>query len=191
MDSKHGTNLERLNRSIIVSLDDRITRRSFVGRMGRGLLVWSLAGTGVVALAGAAHAACNYDGSQDAPCGCGNGDCGTTLKCKPAPNHNCCLALTITCKDLTGTGGQCPANTSACGSWSIVNPTGCTSGNHIEQWTDCCGTSGVCDGGNNCQCVTGCDGELQPTCCRTKCYCGGFGSCGSAYIRCRFAQCVS
>jgi hypothetical protein len=172
--------IETAASGIAKGVASRYSRRSFVGHLGRVAIVLTGSGAGVGLLASPASAlqcdGCDPDCAQ----GCGNGNC---------PCSTC--GHSVTCKGLTGTGGRCPSNTFACGSWVCSCPS-CPSP-HLRRWTDCCGT-GQCNGGANCHCHSDVDGRSRPTCCYTKCYKtgngGGAGTCSDAYIVCRFEKCA-
>jgi hypothetical protein len=165
--------VDRLSRQ----LASRLSRRSFVSRLGRGLAVTAVSGIGLVATAKEAYAACQYAGTDAGGCVC-------QVTCTNPSGQSCCSPslVSINCADLPGGSNACPAGSCKCGCWCISD-SGCASG--LRRWTDCCGCSP-----GDCKCVTGCDGVLHQSCCRTKCY-GGCGTCNSSKIRCRFKSCVS
>jgi len=168
--------LQRATAGLSTKVASRVSRRSFLGRVGRLTMVMAAAGTIVGITAEEAFALqCDCDGrrcdagctgSRTAPSGCRTG------------GHS------VTCNGLTGTGGQCPSNSVRCGSWSCSCSTSvCASGTRI--WTDCCAS---CSSASSCRCVRDTDGVLRRTCCNKKCYVGG-SNC-SHFIRCRYAQCA-
>lgn len=163
--------IDRLSRR----LANRVSRRSFISRLGRGLAVASVSGLGVLATAKEAYAVCQYAGTDAGRCVCG------TVTCNDPQGESCCTRLSINCADLPGGSNACPSGTCKCGCWCIGD-SGCASG--LRMWTDCCGCSP-----GDCHCLIGCDQLSHPTCCRTKCY-GGCGTCGTSKIKCRVKKCV-
>lgn len=86
------THLEDFSESITRHLAMRISRRSFLGRLGRGAIVASVgAASGTVILAGEALA-------HTPPAGCGG--------------------CSVHCSQLTGN-NRCPTGTALCGCWCI------------------------------------------------------------------------
>lgn len=174
-----SSQLQSVTANLSKNVASRVSRRSFLGRVGRLTMVMAAAGTVVGITADEASALqcdcagrvgdANCTGNRTAPSGCRD------------TGHS------VTCLGLTGTGGQCPPNTVACGSWPCNCPTSvCASGTRI--WTDCC-ASGQCSGASSCRCVRDTDGVLRRTCCNKKFYANGGSNC-SHFIRCRYARCA-
>jgi hypothetical protein len=159
----------------------RVSRRSFLGRLGRLTVVMAAASAGVNILDDRASALQCDQCLPGGNTGCGSG--------RTPSNGPCSGARSVTCGALTGTGGRCPDNSFACGSWSC-SCSACASG--VKRWTDCCGT-GQCSASSSCRCATDSDGYTRKTCCVRKFYAGGNGG-GSgtcnAFIYCRFGKCV-
>jgi len=84
----------------------RISRRSFLGGVGKYGLLLATAG-GIIGI--------SADPAASAlPCDCAHGSC--TAGCSgDRGNPGCGRGNSITCRGLTGQGGVCPTNTSACG----------------------------------------------------------------------------
>lgn len=161
---QNGTWLENLNESISRSLASRFSRRSFMGRLGKGAVAATLGSAGVALVRPEAALAASC------PSGC-----------------NC--ACSVSCEYLPGWGqNSCPTNgygTCACGSWCF-STTQCPSG--IRRWDDCCGIN-YCtkNPGTGCYCVSSVN---RPSCCNTKTYSGGCGD-ASSIVACRMNTCVS
>lgn len=167
----------------------KLSRRSFLGKVGRYALVAAGSTAAIGFLASPAQAHClGFD------CGCGgrpcDAGCGSGRGCPSCTN----CSHSVTCQGLTGTGGQCPARSSTCGSWTC-SCNDCPSG--LREWVDCCSDPGGdperCVGDSSCQCVTDTDGHgdgcTRPTCCYRKCYPGGSIS-ACRFIVCRFSRCA-
>jgi hypothetical protein len=120
------TALERLADRSTRGLGARLSRRSFMGRLGRGVVAVSLGSAGVelVRSPAASAAAC--------PPGC---DCSCSIVCAKLPGW---------------TTNACPPNSCACGHW-IFFDNSCSSG--LRKFHDCCGTGWCADHGG-CKCVT-------------------------------------
>ena len=106
-----STLLESYGKDVSRKLAFRISRRSFMGRLGKGAVAASLGGAGVALL------------SQS-----------------PALAHSCPCSncgYSIGCNNLTGN-NQCPLDTCQCGCWCTNVSSGtCITG--IREWCDCCG----------------------------------------------------
>src|SRR5215471_17348082 len=94
-------------------LAERTPRRSFLGKVGRGLVASAVGGTAALSVfsESALASSCGYDHS-------------------------------VTCGCLTGHSG-CPSGTCECGCWQTCGsrcPCG-GSGNNVVNWCDCCSTS--------------------------------------------------
>lgn len=163
----------------------RVSRRSFLGRLGRFTVVAAGAGSGLALLTDPALAVCG-----DFNCDCagrpGDSGCGSGRSC---PSCQKC-GHSVTCKGLTGVTGACPPGTRTCGSWTCNCGSG-TCGGGLREWVDCCPEDGntVCNPDSSCTCVMDDDGCTHPTCCYRKDYAGGsITSC--KFIRCRFHRCL-
>lgn len=165
--TQNDSQLENLHESISRALAGRISRRSFMGRLGKGMIAASLGTAGGV-LVRAESAEGSHGGC---PSGC--------TKC----------ACSVSCSYLPGWNqASCPTNgygTCACGSWCFSTAE-CGSG--IRRWTDCCGIN-YCNvnPGGGCRCISS---VSRPACCYHKTYGGGCGD-SNSIIACRSHQCVS
>jgi hypothetical protein len=164
---------------------ERVSRRSFVGKLGRFGIVAAGAGVGLGVLSNTAWAVCtdfNCDcAGREGDSGCGSGrGCPGCEKC----GHS------LTCKALTGIGGACPSGTRTCGSWTCNCGSG-TCGGGVREWVDCCPEDGntICSDASSCRCLRDDDGCTHPTCCYRKDYAGGSIT-RCAFIRCRFSRCL-
>jgi hypothetical protein len=173
-----SSQLQSVTANLSKNVASRVSRRSFLGRVGRLTMVMAAAGTVVGMTAEEAFALqCDCAG-RDCDAGCSGN--------RTAPSGCRGTGHSVTCRGLTGVGGRCPDNTVGCGSWSCGNCSACASG--VRIWTDCCAT-GQCSGASSCRCVRDTDGVLRRTCCNKKCYAGGGSNC-SHFIRCRYARCA-
>jgi hypothetical protein len=94
----------------------RMSRRTFVARLGRGVALASLTGAGIMATAQEALAACQYAGTDQGGAGC-------LITCDhPAGGGNCCGQLSINCADLAGGSNTCPDGSCECGCWVVSDP---------------------------------------------------------------------
>ena len=124
----NGTVLEAAASRATRGLAGRISRRSFVGRAGLGIVAASVGGSGTALLFPASAAA------HTCPGGC---DCSES----------------VTCATLTGA-NACPSGTCECGCWTVSDCTHCSSEpNCTKSWCDCCGGD-YCNP-NPCNCVGG------------------------------------
>jgi hypothetical protein len=159
------THLERVSESVTRSLAGRTSRRSFIGRLGKGAVAASLGSAGVALLRAPASAFA-------LPCS------GCSIACRYLRDWN---------------QNSCPTNSCMCGSWVIhVLTTTCSSG--YRRWTDCC-NSGWCGahGGERCD-TSELDGSSHPTCHNPKDYPNTVNdTCGSSTTKivCRKHNCVS
>jgi hypothetical protein len=146
-------------------LAQRVTRRSALGRLGRGAVALSLGGAGVAFLAEEASAhnvnTCNSCDTNNA-------------NCSP-----CCYNNSVTCGTLTGNYGSCPSGSYDCGYWEYTDSS-CGTANNLRRWTDCCGS---CSEGSIGRCIGG-----APTCCNHKEWPQQGGLC-TDHIRCRYTFC--
>ncbi len=170
----------RLSRStghVATEVASRISRRSFIGRVGKLALV-TAGGSAVLAfLADPAYALlCNCEG-PDCSNDCGNG--------RPDPGGCDQFSHSVTCAAL-GFSGVCPNTTVQCGFWFCYSCSACGGG--TRKWTDCCETGHHCDNQSDCDCIKDVDDKKRPTCCHRRCYDQQHQACD--YIRCRFADCV-
>lgn len=94
-------------------LAERTPRRSFLGKVGRGLVASSVGGAAALSL----FAETAYAGN----CGC-NGN------------------VSVSCGCLTGT-NLCPSDTCECGCWQTCNQVLCPGCLQNVNWCDCCNTS--------------------------------------------------
>jgi hypothetical protein len=123
----NGTVLERAATISSRLVASRVSRRSFFGRVGRGVAAASLGAAGTQLLAPAVALA-------------------------DACPHGCNCACSVSCNYLPGWGqNACPPDSCRCGHWCIQDS---TCGNGIRKWTDCCGTGWCADHGG-CYCVPG------------------------------------
>lgn len=197
--------LEQLSGSASKSLVHRVSRRSFITRLGQGVAVAVATGE-MFGRTAAASADPSPPPGQPAPgdvimpanvpmtpyalaelttgvipneasCACSNQTC---------IDKGCCNQFSVTCYALTGT-NACPSGTCNCGAWTeTISKSICPSGTLIRS--DCCGN---CNGGANCRCVL-VNGTYYPTCCNSKCYTGGCYLCSDKpYIECRMSQCLT
>lgn len=155
------TRAEQVSDLIARSLAQHVSRRSFLGRLGKGVVAASLGAAGAEALLRPPTAL---------GVNCGVNNCSVQCSHLPGWNQN-----------------ACPTGTCECGCWCLIsaNP-GCP--NSHTQWCDCCGGS-YCNGGANCKCVSSC-GTTYPSCCLTKDWSGGCGD-SSWHIACRKSNCRS
>jgi len=166
-----SSQLESATATLSKNVASHVSRRSFLGWVGRVSMVMATAGT-VVGIT-----------SQEAfalTCNCGGPSCNAGCSGSRACNCQQC-GHSVTCGAL-GYSGQCPPNTVSCGSW-VCSCSSCASG--VKRWTDCCGT-GQC---TSCRCVRDTDGVSRPSCCYKKCYAGGGSNC-SHFILCRHGNCT-
>jgi hypothetical protein len=153
----------------------RSSRRSFIGRAGRFAFVLAAGGAMATRFADPALALmCDCAGP-----GCNTGCSGDRSKTCDVGGHS------VSCKGLTGTGGECPNCTVPCGVWTC-GCSSCASGTRI--WTDCCANCDQCSSGSSCRCVRDTDMVTRKTCCFRHCYQGGQSDCH--FIVCRFEQCA-
>ena len=167
-----GSRLGTASGSAARYIANRMSRRSFLGRLGQGAIVTAMGTSGLTLLAQSAFA------HSPNPCVCGQctGD-----------NGNCCSRDSIGCGSLPGwnDSNNCPPGSELCGCWTVTVSSGtCASG--IREWCDCCKGCGT---PANCQCITGDDGLTHPSCCRHKFY-TGFQANACDHIRCRRRRCV-
>ena len=155
-------------RRLSAAVANRTSRRSFIGRA-----------SGVAFVAAAATFP---DTAQALTCDCAGPNCNNG--CGNRSIHCGANGHSVSCKGLTGFGGQCPANTAACGAWSCTCSS-CTSG--VRIWTDCCAANDQCSSTSSCLCVPDTDGVSRPSCCYGHCYQGGQSGCH--YIYCRYETC--
>jgi hypothetical protein len=171
--------LESMSNRVSRTLAGRVTRRSFLSRLGRGAIAVSLgSAAGATFLAGVAGGH-----TPDPPADCG--DCGPhALECCTSGRDS------ISCQELNGHNQNiCPGSSESCGSWCItVSTSTCSSG--FRKWTDCCGNA-YCDGGQNCHCENDPGGTSRQSCCRHKFYTGGQMTSSNQHIACRKHACVS
>jgi hypothetical protein len=156
------TLLETLSNSFAQGLAMRISRRSTLGRLGRGAIAISLGGAGAALLA---------PGEAFASCSC----------CTTGNNS-------IRCQCLAGGSNACPSDTCQCGWWCVSDST-CSSGHKF--WTDCCGgcnNGGLC----TCitDCVDGTVRPSCCWTKEWGCGCGTVGS-QFSHIKCRIHICGS
>lgn len=115
-------------------LAQRVSRRSFLGRVGKGAIVAATAGVAGVALL----------------------DVGAFAHVNP-----CQETCSISCESLPGhNANSCPGSTNTCGCWCI-NVSSVCGATGIREWCDCCGDN-YCQG--NRQCVEGTDNRTHPSC---------------------------
>jgi hypothetical protein len=173
---------------IAQDLAKRTGRRTFLGYLGRFALI-AAGSPAFLSLTAREALALQCDCSgRNCDQGCGGP---RSLSCQ----HN---GHSVTCKGLTGsgcpatggTGGVCPNNTHACGSWTCTNcgVPGCP--NNTRTWVDCCAdtSSSLCDSSSSAQCICDVDGVTRATCKYRHCYANGGGT-GCNFIRCRWANC--
>lgn len=146
------TKLERYSKVATTRLARSVSRRSFIGRVGRGAIAASLGSAGAALLAN--NSALAHTGG----CGCADG-CGLSVSCDNLPGHM---------------HNSCPSGSCGCGCW-CCSTTGCASG--YREWCDCCGG---CSGGAGCAngkptCYNhavwsnGCNGHIHIKCRRKNC----------------------
>jgi hypothetical protein len=124
-----STNSEALSGAIARRLAMKLSRRSFIGRIGKGTVALSLGGAGAALILPEAAWA------HSCPGGC---DC----------SHS------VTCGALTGS-NSCPSGTCECGCWTVTDCGTCSnSPGCLKYWCDCCGGD-YCHGGAQCRCVGG------------------------------------
>jgi hypothetical protein len=159
------THLERAAGGATRALSRRLSRRTFVGRVGRYAIATSL-GAGGLALVdpAAAH---------------NTGTCGA---CNPgAPT--CCTNGTdsVLCSNLPGWNqNSCPPGTAGCGSWTAG--TCGPGGTGTLRFADCCLQ---CGNGDLCTCIGG-----APSCCRHQRWRNGaIDDCAINHIKCRRSFC--
>jgi hypothetical protein len=141
-------------------LAERVSRRSFLARVGRGAIAVAMGGSAALALPdrGYAHDSC---------------ECGSC-------SGSCCGALTVRCENLPGWNrNRCPSDSCICGCWwESVSTSVCSSG--IREWCDCC------RGCTGCDCVndhpTCCRHKTYSS--RSQC------ASGCNHIRCRRWRCI-
>ena len=103
------SSLETLSEEIARGFAQRVSRRSFLGRLGKGMIAASLGAGGAAILAEDAFAhACN----------CERCDC--SIGCAALPGHN---------------SNSCPPGTCTCGCWCVSGES-CPA---FREWCDCCG----------------------------------------------------
>jgi hypothetical protein len=144
------SHLAELTESASRSLALRVSRRSFLSRLGRGVAMTAVGVTGT-SLAGNVTQAYGIT----------------------------CSGCSIACAYLKGwKKNKCPTGSCNCGSW-VVNVATSTCPGGLRRWTDCCNT-GWCGnhGGANCD-STGADGNRHPSCYNGKEWCNCHNdSCG-------------
>jgi hypothetical protein len=159
-------------RKLSVFVASRTSRRSFIAR------------TTSVAAAAAVGAAIFPDPAAALACDCAGPGC--TTGCGGDRSAGCdANGHSVSCNGLTGVGGLCPPNSTACGAWTC-SCSSCSSG--VRLWTDCCATANQCHDASSCVCVPDTDGVTRGTCCHHHCYQGGPNNCN--FIICRFEKCV-
>jgi hypothetical protein len=138
-----GTWLEGVADAIARSLAGRVSRRSFVGRVGLGAVAASLGGVGV-SLTRAQTAWASYPCPSGCNCLCST-QCGNVFPGNP--------------------GGTCPSPTCKCGTWCFQDSV-CGSG--YRRYDDCCSIN-WCNANGGCKCVAGrascCNGKTYPEGC--------------------------
>jgi hypothetical protein len=155
--------LEETSGSLTRALASRTSRRSFMGRLGRGAIAASLGAAGAQLLAPAAAQAV----------GCGS-----------------CSGCSIGCGNLNQWNrNSCPPGSCSCGSW-VIRVASSTCSSTLRRWTDCCNTGWCGDhAGGNCNSI-GDDGRRHPSCCNPREYFNG--SCNAnGRIVCRRHSCVT
>jgi hypothetical protein len=159
--SPTSTRTEQLSDLIARSLAQHVSRRSFLGRLGKGAVAASLGAAGAEAL---------FFPQSASAITCGVNGCSVQCSHFPGWNQN-----------------SCPTGTCECGSWCFTqHDSNCP--NTYKKWSDCCG--GICNGGANCKCVDAC-GTSYPSCCYQKYWTGfGCGQ-NDWYIACRASTCSS
>jgi hypothetical protein len=120
MTTTETTGLEKVGGDFSRFFASRVSRRSFLSRVGVGAVALTMGGTAGEALVERAHAhsSCNC-GACSGTCGCNN---------------------SVTCANLTGS-NVCPSGSCICGCW-WVSYSGCASG--FREWCDCCMGCGSC-----------------------------------------------
>lgn len=143
------------------ALAKRWSRRSLIGRAGRGAVVMAMAGAGAATLL-----ADPSEAHSSTTCGSCTG--------------TCCSSDSVRCGSLPGwMQNSCPTNAFNCGYWD-VNDSSCASG--IRRQVDCCAD---CHNGADCTCING-----NPSCCRHKSHSNQQGTCGD-HIKCRRHLCLA
>jgi len=163
--------LEILGATVSRSMAAKLSRRSFVGRLGQGVIALTFGAAGATLFRPASASALSCSDSSCDPC-------------------------SIACEHLNGFSGgnKCPNGTCDCGSWTVSLSTSGLCPQNLRRWIDCCDKGSWCanHGGPNCNSV-GTDGRHKPSCCNHKEW-GGcpFDSCtGTGVIVCRRHICVS
>jgi hypothetical protein len=161
--SPTSTRAEQVSDLIARSLAQHISRRSFLGRLGKGVVAVSLGAAGAEAL----------------------------LRPPTAMAITCDVnGCSIQCSQLNGWNqNSCPTGTCECGCWCLISSNqGCP--NSHKQWCDCCGGGWCGAPGHGCHCQTaGCNGKTYPTCCYTKEWTGQGCGDSSWHIACRKSDC--
>lgn len=153
--------LEGLSESATRGLAKRLSRRSLVGRFGRGVVAFSIGAAGMDLLRPSSATA-----ALGCPC---SGGCPCTVSCEYLP---------------IWFNNECPAQTCRCGNWCFNDNT-CASG--IRRWVDCCDL-GWCANHGGCYCVAA---KNRPTCCLTHVYHNGDCNPSGGITVCRMHSCVS
>jgi hypothetical protein len=176
------TRLEGLSESVSRSLAGRVSRRSFLGRLGKGAIAASLGASSAALL--------RTPSSAQAALICSGSSNNCSIACDYLKGW--VVPYSDRGKDLWN---YCPTGTCKCGSW-VVKVIQTTCGSTYRRWTDCCDTQkSWCPAHGGCNCnSTGADGNHHPSCCNTK----EWGSCanddcgkqGQTKIVCRFHKCV-
>ena len=163
--TKTATRLEWHSETATRALAGKLSRRSFLGRVGRGAIAITLGAQGMrlltPSLAIADHHPC--------PSGC---DCSCSVSCNYLPGWN-----SNSCPNW-------PNGTCRCGSWCFNDNT-CASG--MRRWIDCCNT-GWCGNHGGCKCI---ESKNRPTCCNDRAYSNGDCSPSPGLIVCRIQTCGS
>jgi hypothetical protein len=170
-----STVLEGVTSHVAQALARNHSRRSFLGRVAKYSFAMTVGGAAAERFVEPALAlACDCSGP-----GCSSG-------CTGDRSCNCAhCGHSVSCRGLTGTGGQCPSCTLACGSW-VCSCSSCSSGYRL--WTDCCANCDQCGQASSARCVVDTDGVSRPTCTYRHCYSGGESGC--SFIVCRYEQCA-
>jgi hypothetical protein len=159
--------LEDVTEAIARALAARVSRRSFLGRVGKGTIAVALGGSAGAALMNADSAFGTH-----ANCNCQN--CSCSASCNQLWGTNACPTVAF---------GAC-ADACACGSWCFSD-SGCPS--TIRRWEDCCGINYCnCSGGPRCA-----GSPSRPVCVHHKTYSGGCGTIGTSQVVCRQTACTS
>jgi hypothetical protein len=144
--------VEEVADSISRSLAGRVSRRSFIGRVGLGAVAASLGSVGAAITrsesAWAGHASC----PSGCSCACST-QCGNVFPGNP--------------------GGTCPSPTCKCGTWCFQDSV-CGSG--YRRYDDCCSIN-WCNANGGCKCVAG-----RGSCCNHKAYPEGCGDSASIIV---------